>query len=287
MVSDQRAIRERIESQLPKLGRKQRVVAKYILANPTTVLFVSAVEVAKCSDVDPATVVRLAQRLGYSGYPEFRDNLRKEHSVNLAPVEQLLEIGHTGSDNKLPTLKQQVREQTMINVERTFESLDWRAIDLALTYVLSARRVIIGAGISRGLAMHLSRVLQSAQISVQVLEDWYDLLFEAATLSSEDVLFAITAQRYSTVTIKSLQVANEAGANTILLTDATFAPGINTADVALLFSPTAIAEFFSPVCGSAVIDCLAAGLGSRVPEKVKHALELHVELAIDHDLSYW
>lgn len=288
MNADHKAIRERLESHLPNLGKKQRVVADYILANPTTILFASAVEVAKSSHVDPATVVRLAQRLGYSGYPELRGNLRAESSVNLPPVEQLLDTGHTGNEDDFLTLKQRVREQTMTNVERTFEDLDWGSIDSALDYLMSARRVVIvGAGVSRTLGIHLARVLQSAQILVQVLEDWYDLLFEAATLSSEDVLFAITAQRYSTVTIKSLQVAKDAGAKTIMLTDATFAPGINTADIALLFSPKSIAEFYSPVGGSAVIDCLAAGLGSRVPERIKYSLGLHVELAIERDLSYW
>lgn len=287
MIPGRKSIREQLEFQLPNLGKQQRGVAEFILANPTTILFASAVEVARFSGVDPATVVRLAQRLGYSGYPEFRENLRTENSVNLPPFEQLLETVHRG-DNHSPTLKQRVREQTITNVERTFEQLDWRSIDAVLDSLIAARRVVIvGAGLSRGLAMHLARVLQTAQIPVHILEDWYDLLFEAATVSSEDVLFAVTAQRYSTVTIKSLQVAKDAGAKTIMLTDATFAPGINTADIALLFSPKSIGEFYSPVGGSVVIDCLAAGLGSRVPEKIKHSLELHVELAIEHDLSYW
>lgn len=287
MISGHRSIRERLESLLPNLGKRQRVAAQYILANPTTVLFASAVEVAKSSQVDPATVVRLAQRLGYSGYPEFRDNLRTENSVNLPPFEQLLDTIPTGDNNTL-TLKERVREQTMSNVERTFENLDWRSIQASLDALLAARRVVImAAGLSQGIAMHLARVLQTAQIPVQIMEDWYDLLFEAAALSPADVLFAITAQRYSTVTIKSLQIAKDAGATTIMLTDATFAPGINTADIALLFSPKSIAEFYSPVGGSAIVDCLAAGLGSRVPEKIKHSLGLHVDLAIEHDISYW
>lgn len=289
MASDQGSIREQIEAQLSHLGKKQRLVAEFILANPTRILFASAVEVASAAHVDPATVVRLAQRLGYSGYPELRDRLRIENSVNLPPVEHLLNATEQSQhDDENKTLKQRVRELTLNNIERTFEQLDWHSIERALTTLLAARRVvIIGAGLSRGIALHLARVLQSAQIPIHILEDWYDLLFEASTLSAEDVLFAVTAQRYSTVTIESLQIAKEAGATTIMLTDATFAPGINAADIALFFSPRSIAEFYSPVGGTVIVDCLAAGLGDLVPERVKQGLGRHVELAIDHDLSYW
>jgi len=284
----QQPIRERIESQLASLGKKQRVVADYILANPTAVLFSSAVEVAEHVSVDPATVVRLAQRLGFAGYPEFRDHLRRENTLSFPLVERLVNSVSISGDKAISVLQQQVRAQTMENVERTFDNLDWRAVDNVLTYVLDAKRVVVvGAGVSRVLAMHLARVLQTAQIAVQVLEDWYDLLFEAANFGSGDVLFAITAQRYSRVTIESMRIAREAGARTILLTDGTYAPGVSIADVVLLFSPQSIAEFVSPVAGSAVIDCLAAGLGSRATERVSQSLAIHVQLAIDHELSYW
>lgn len=287
MVAEQGSIRERIESQLSKLGAKQRVAAEYILANPTTILFASAVEVAKASHVDPATVVRLAQRLGYSGYPEFREHLRTENSVNLPHMDQILETGHAEGEDP-HTLKQRVFEQTMTNVERTFEHLDWHAIEQSITCMLNARRVvIIGAGLSRGMAHHLGRVLQSAQIPILILEDWYDLLFEAASFQDTDVLFAVTAQRYSTVSIRTLREARESGTTTIMLTDATFAPGIASADIVLLFSPRSIGEFYSPVGGTAIIDCIAAGLGARVPDKIKQSLERQIELAIEHDISYW
>lgn len=287
MVHDQPSLREQIESQLSSLSKKQRLVAEYILANPTTMLFASVAEVAEVSNVDPATVVRLAKRLGYSGFPELRERLRVENLAGL-PVEQLVETGNPETQDDRAELYERIRRQTVSNIERTFDQLDPRTVEAAVTHVLAARRVVVvGAGLSRGIALHLARVLQTAQIPIHVVEDWYDLLFDAATISADDVIFAVTAQRYSTVTITALRVAKEAGATTIMLTDATFAPGIRYSDVVLLFSPRSTAEFYSPVGGSAVIDCIAAGLAARVPERVKHALERHVALAIAHELSYW
>lgn len=288
MGADARSIRDRVEASLSSLSSKQRLVADFILANPTTILFASVVEVAEHSQVDPATVVRLAKRLGFSGFPELREQLRNEYALPIHQPKDLLKINQSVTDADPGSMYQRVREQTMYNVERTLEQVSISALEEAIEFVLTARRVIvIGAGLSRGPSIHLARVLQSAQVPVHLLEDWYDLLFEAASIIEVDVLFAVTAQRYSTVSIEALKAAKGAGAKTIMLTDATFAPGIKMADVALFFSPKSLAEFYSPVGASIVIDCLAAGLALRVPDIMRESLEKHVELAMNHDLSYW
>lgn len=288
MVHVEPSIRDRVESQLPKLSTQQRRVGEYLLANPTTMLFASVVEVAENAQVDPATVVRFAKRFGFTGFPALRSQLRDEHSVPVRPTDDLLEIHGAVVGKETAAIYDQVQIQTQENLQRTFETLDVTALESAINCVLGSRRVVVvGAGFSRGIALHLTRVIQSAQVPVQLIEDWYDLLFDAATLTPNDVMFAITAQRYSTVTIKALKIAKECGASTILLTDATMAPGVNTADISLFFSPRSVGQFYSPVGASAVIDCLAAGLAARAPDVVKESLERHIGLAVDHDLSYW
>lgn len=288
MGEDSHSIHDRVEASLSSLSNKQRLVADFILANPTTILFASVVEVAEHSKVDPATVVRLAKRLGFSGFPELREQLRNEHALPIYQPKDLLKINQSVTDADPGSMYERVHEQTLHNVQRTLEQVSIPALEEAIDYLLGARRVvIIGAGLSRGPALHLARVLQSAQIPIHLMEDWYDLLFEAASIKEDDVLFAVTAQRYSTVSIEALNSAKTAGARTIMLTDATFAPGIKMADIALLFSPKSMAEFYSPVGASIVIDCLAAGLALRVPDVMRESLEKHVELAMNHDLSYW
>jgi DNA-binding MurR/RpiR family transcriptional regulator len=50
-------------------------VAEYIENNMLTAALSTASMLARANDVDPATVVRMAQRLGYRGYPELRAEL--------------------------------------------------------------------------------------------------------------------------------------------------------------------------------------------------------------------
>jgi DNA-binding MurR/RpiR family transcriptional regulator len=50
-------------------------VAEYIEGNMLTAALSTASMLARANDVDPATVVRMSQRLGYRGYPELRAEL--------------------------------------------------------------------------------------------------------------------------------------------------------------------------------------------------------------------
>ncbi len=50
-------------------------VAQYIEANVLRAALSTASKLARETGVDPATVVRMTQRLGYRGWPELRDEL--------------------------------------------------------------------------------------------------------------------------------------------------------------------------------------------------------------------
>lgn len=283
-----RPVQEQVEALLAHVGKQQRRVAEYILANPSMILFATATDVAQRAGADPATVVRFVQRLGFAGYTEFRERLRSEHPSLCPPIEHVMGAEPETGASEIGVTVATVRTQTLANLERTFEDLDARTLDGVLDALLAARRVVvIGAGVSHILALHLHRMLQTAQVTTHLMADWYDLLFAAASLSARDLLFGIASLRYSKVTIEALRLARAAGASTVLLTDAMFAPGADIADRTLLFAPRAAGEFASPAAGSAVIDCLAAGLRARVPERVEQGLRSHVDLASAHGLNYW
>jgi DNA-binding MurR/RpiR family transcriptional regulator len=278
-------VRTRVESALMDLSRKQKRVAQDLLENPTSALFATAGELAKRSEVDPATVVRLAQRLGFAGHTELRDALRAEFALS-SPLERLDEEVE-GVDGDLAKVVQRVQRQTLANIGRTFDQLDPVPLAATLEAVLHARRcVVTGHGQSRALAVQLRRVLQVAQISTVTLEDWSDLAFEASGFGAGDVVLGITVWQYTRATVETLRLAREAGAGTVLLTDMSFAPGTEYADIVLLFAPQAIGEYMSPAAGAAVIDCIAAGLAMREPDRVKQAMASQYAVMSSVGLSY-
>jgi DNA-binding MurR/RpiR family transcriptional regulator len=281
-----RSIRHQVEDGLSDLSKKQRQVAESFLASPTSFLFATAAQVAEQARVDPATVVRFAQSFDFSGYAEFQEALRAESPVLRTTLDRLQETDaeETGDG---AALVDRVRAQTLANLERSFAQLAPAQFEAALDYLLAARRVIVvGAGQSHVLALHLHRALQTAQIDSQLLGDWYDFLFDAANVGAEDVLFGVTVWKYSRMTVEAVRFAKSVGAPTLLLTDATYAPGAESADVTLLFEWQALGEYMSPAAGAAIIDCLAAGLAARVPERVKRSMALQFELGAASGIAY-
>jgi DNA-binding MurR/RpiR family transcriptional regulator len=284
---DTRSIRQHVETCLGALSKKQRMVGEFLLAHPTAMLFATATHVAEQAGVDPATVVRFTQSLGFAGYTDFQDALRAESPVLRSALDRLNANAPEEHPSENGGIVAQVRTQTLANVTTTFDRLDEGAIATAIDHLLAAERVVVvGAGQSHSLALHLHRTLQIAQLTSYLMADWYDLLFDAANFSASDALVGVTVWKYSRVTVEALRLANSVGAKGILLTDAPFAPGADVADITLLFEPQALGEYLSPVAGAAIIDCLAAGLAARVPDRVKRGMALQFELGLAQGITY-
>ena len=60
------------------LSNKQLILAEYIVENYTNLAYATITELARLAGVSETTVVRLAYRLGYKSFPEFKAALRAE-----------------------------------------------------------------------------------------------------------------------------------------------------------------------------------------------------------------
>jgi DNA-binding MurR/RpiR family transcriptional regulator len=102
---------ERIHSQRASLSPNQERIARFVLDHPLDTALLTATELAQQLDVDPATVVRFAQKLGYRGYLELKTNLgqlvRGEEPESPSPtgsLGQALEIAHESLSSEFNTL---------------------------------------------------------------------------------------------------------------------------------------------------------------------------------------
>jgi DNA-binding MurR/RpiR family transcriptional regulator len=62
--------RERIAQHYARLGRNQKRIADFLTQEYREAAFMNGSALSQRLEVDPATVTRFAQRLGYAGYPE-------------------------------------------------------------------------------------------------------------------------------------------------------------------------------------------------------------------------
>ena len=68
---------ERIREIRSDLSPSFEVLANFLLDSYSSASFLTATELAYSLDLDPATVVRFAQKLGYAGYPELQREIQQ------------------------------------------------------------------------------------------------------------------------------------------------------------------------------------------------------------------
>lgn len=76
--------RERIQEHYEELTPRFRMLGDFILENTLDVGFLTATALARRLDIDPATVVRFSQEIGYSGYRELSQEIKDYVNYKLA-----------------------------------------------------------------------------------------------------------------------------------------------------------------------------------------------------------
>lgn len=94
--SDIHSLRERLRRDYPRFSPAQQALARYVADHLADLPVMSAHEVARAAHCSPATVVRFAQALGYGGYPEMQQLVRRAQRPWLPPAPGEARVGVFG-----------------------------------------------------------------------------------------------------------------------------------------------------------------------------------------------
>ena len=179
---------ERIREARPRLSKSFKRLADYILDSYIQAALMTTSELAHEVDVDAATVVRFAQALDYSGFPELQDEIRARVLESL-----LIHPQEVGQADSLPAQVDQTLGQLAEAIERSRKLLDPDALESLVGMLGAARRVLLLAD----QAARLAAQRMGAELeAVGVLSAWVPLegaiIAQAlANSQEEDVLLVI------------------------------------------------------------------------------------------------
>ncbi|WP_164072471.1 MurR/RpiR family transcriptional regulator, partial [Poseidonibacter lekithochrous] len=146
-----------ITEQHPKLSKRLRQVAEYLLEHPNEIAFGTVAVISKNAGVHPSTLVRFANAFGYSGFSEMQ-RLFQQQLIEEAPSYQERvriareELGDEGDDTPVQLLGHFVDAnaralQHLADITPS-EDLD-RAIDILAnaqsTHIVGVRRAFVVA----------------------------------------------------------------------------------------------------------------------------------------------
>jgi len=207
-----------------QLTRRQTKLADYILQNADEVVFMTAAQLAEATGVSDATVVRLAQTLGFEGFPELKQHLRSFMLTRLDTVSRFKRTSQRiGSVEELISA---IVQQDIKNLAETAAHIDTPGIIRIARVLQEAETVnLVGLRSAHSLAVLLSSTLGFLGKRVRlIMPGTGELWREVSMISRGSVLVAISFPRYTRLTVEVAEAARQAGAVVVSLTDSPFSP---------------------------------------------------------------
>jgi len=228
-LSDPRTFGPRIRMMMPHLTPMEARVVETMLGRRDFDGTTSLKEIAEDAGVSEAMVVKIAKKLGFSGFRDFRTGLVDYNSLPSADLHRELSPDDSGAE-----IVQKVFRTSMQALEETLAILDPKAFDQAAAYIHNARqRDFYGIGGSAQIARDVAHKFLRIGIRTSVFDDAHMMLMSASLLGPEDVAVGFSHSGSTTAVLEPLELARRQGARTIAITNYGGSPIADIADVVL------------------------------------------------------
>jgi len=273
----------KLKSDFDVLSSRFQDAARWIIDHPADVALLTTREQARRAGVSPATMTRLAQRFGLSGYDDLRrlyaDAVRRRPESFRGRAKELLQRRDVEGDAALV-------QDIFLALARHLQLLSSpeavKQLTAAAERIARAERVFclgLRSTFSVAYIFHYVRSLFGAS---SVLIDGaggtgIDVL---RTIGHGDVLLAITVRPYTRQTVTAAQYVAGKGASIVAVTDSELSPLAAIADETLIVRTDTPSFFHSMAPAFAAIECLAALVAARRgPETLKSLARSEEQLA--------
>ncbi|SEF15589.1 MurR/RpiR family transcriptional regulator [Jiangella alba] len=264
-------LQERLAEHAGRLTQADRQLLEVVLSHPTEAAFLPAGEVAGRAGVHQATATKLAQKLGYPGYPALREALQHDLLGGATPAERVRRrLEHAGADGPLESLI--ADEIAALHDLPRHVSQD--AVDAAARLILGAGHVYVyGRGNATVLVELLHRRLRRYGLrSTPLPTSGRDLAEHLVGLREGDVVVAFAFLNPPRHLSAVLGRARSAGSRSLLITD-TLTTLDERPDHVLAAPRGSGREFQSLTVPMAVTNSLILTLARLEPDRTLQALE--------------
>ncbi|WP_439593759.1 MurR/RpiR family transcriptional regulator [Microbacterium sp.] len=265
----------------------ERKVARVLLAAYPSAGFETVAKLAERAGVSGPTVIRFVNRLGYKGFPDFQESLRRDLDERSASPLRIYESRQGAEPGTETSLRDRAASIAVDTLRRTFEGLTTHDLERCISLLAEAQGAIHISGgrysqlLGRALALHLQQLRPRVQMlpdlpstRAAVLED----------LGRRDVMVLFDYRRYEDETLLLARHARARRASIILFTDAWLSPISSVADVVLTSETRAPSPFDALTPVMALVETVVAGcfeaLGDAATKRMARADRTATDLGL-------
>lgn len=213
-------VAERIRSKFERLTRAERQLANAILENYPVSGLGSITAIAETSNVSTPTVVRMAKKLGFAGFPQLQAALRSELEATLSsPITKHNLWAENAPDTHILN---RFADAVMENMRQTLRQIEPEAFNAVAQLLSESDRAVhtVGGRITRSLADYLFTHMQVIRSGVHLVASnantWPHYVLN---MNEGDVLVVFDIRRYEHDILRLVEMAAQKGVVVVLFTD--------------------------------------------------------------------
>ncbi|MBW1980442.1 MAG: MurR/RpiR family transcriptional regulator [Deltaproteobacteria bacterium] len=255
-----------------RLTPSQRRIMQYIMNHYEEAIFLTASELARRVEVSEATVVRLAQALGFDGYPGMQKKFRQALQDRLSTVTRLEQTvdraGHEG-DVVLRVLQEDIQ-----NLSHTLRDISIEIFAQAVADLQAARRIfVVGLRGAHAPALTLATYLRFLGKQAQLLMPGHGELWDLLQgLTAADLVLGISFPRYTRLTLEIVEYAWSQGARVGVITDSPLSPLARHANWVLTAHCGLDSFIESFTAATSLVNALLTAMSVQDPDRTLHIL---------------
>lgn len=257
----------------------KRQVALFLLENMQDAAFMNVGEIAARAGVSPGTVSRVAQAMGFSGFPDIQERIREVIRNNIAPAARMERANVTEFDwnRSLDMDMENLRNVLQRNTLESLRSAADLMVKASAVHVMGTRS---SYSLAYFLAFNFGQIHENTHLVNLSPGHFVEMV---RMLKPGEVFIAIGLPRYQRETVTMARRAKEIGCTVLAITDSLFSPLATVSDIALLVPCDTLSFFNSYVAGFGLVNGLItqAALNQKAEsaKRLKESNTLHERYA--------
>ncbi len=238
-----------------EMGKAEKRLADFILADPQNVIGMSISDMANNCNCGVSTVVRFSRRLGFNGY----QGLKVRRAAELGSVSTV--NAKILPDDSCIEIFNKLIDDIYLSLKNTSAVLDKEKLEECAKMLTDKKRIVIfGLGNSASIALDFAHKLLRVGLNAQVCSDNHIQAIIASHLDRDSVAIGISHSGSSKDIVEALELAKIGGAKTVAITNYGNSPIVEKSDITLFTSANetkhSILALNSRIAQLAIIDAV-------------------------------
>lgn len=258
-----------LSSKIASMTKTQKKIAEFILSQSEMAVNLSITQLAKKIQVDPSSITRFCQRLGFSGYADFCYSVKRQSISPLLSNEDYYDYtGESCSDliHKSVSVFNHMISQTML-------LLDDKRMDCAATILSRARNVYIYAhGSGNSSALYTQSLFLQSGLPCSAFYEPSQTLISASLAKEDDVVIVFSFSGRSSNLIDAIRIAQKRKVKVIAITGFPNSPIDQMADISITYHARIKDDlrfmYLARICEVAIIGILQSCIIAKNQDKL-------------------